>query len=198
MKTRPINITALTAGAILLSALLGKTAQATSVLADVLGTDSGPEALPISWSVVENASLVYTYSYTVNNPAGDVLLNNGTPEVVDAYSVSFDTTAPGAYIASSQLGGLTDLNNGTAGLFWAFTPISPGASTSPLSFQSDLPPVMGNAGAQDANPPSPWSSSPNGQQVPVPGVVPEPTTLSMLLAGSGLLGVVGRRRIRTA
>src|ERR1017187_10609746 len=131
LPRHPKTIVALAVGAILLSGLLGQTAQAqlllnesgTSILADSLGANTGPEALPISWSVVENASLIYTYTYTVNNPVGDVVLDNtgtptSTPEPVDAFSVGFDTTAGGAYISGSQTGGLFDENNGTAGLFW--------------------------------------------------------------------------------
>ena len=209
MKIHPKTIIALAAGAILLSGVLDQTAQAvllnesgTSILADSLGANTGPEALPISWSVVENASLIYTYTYTVNNPVGDVVLNNtgtptSTPEPVDAFSVGFDTTAGGAYISGSQTGGLFDENNGTAGLFWLLVSVNPGTSSGPLSFQSDQPPTLGNANAQDANPPSPWSSNPNGQQVPVPITVPEPGTWALVAIGTGL-GVFlrGRRQAR--
>jgi hypothetical protein len=171
----------------------------TSVLADALGTNTGPEAITISWSVSESLSDVYTYTYVVNNPVGDVVLdNNGnptlTPEIVDAYSVGFDTTQPGNYIMNSQIGGLIGLNNGSAGLFWAFTPINPGTSSGPLSFQSDNAPILGNANAQDRNPPSPWSSSPDGQQVPVPGAVPEPSTTA-LFALTGLFLVPFRSKL---
>ena len=210
MKIHPKTIIALAAGAILLSGLLGQTAQAqlllnesgTSILADSLGANTGPEALPISWSVVENASLIYTYTYTVNNPVGDVVLDNtgtptSTPEPVDAFSVGFDTTAPGAYIMNSQTGGVFDENNGPVGLFWLLGSVNPGTSSGPLSFQSDRPPTLGNANAQDANPPSPWSSNPNGQQVPVPITVPEPGTWALVAIGTGL-GVFlrGRRQAR--
>jgi len=186
---------ALTSGAILLSCLLGQSAQGqgalallnesgTSILADAFGTATGPEALTVSWSVVESVSLVYTYSYVVNNPLGDVLLNNNgsptsNPEIVDAFGVGFNTTVPGAYIMNSQTGGTSDQNNGTGGLFWSFTAIQPNTSSPILSFQSDLPPTQGFADAQDANPPSPWSSFPDGQTVPIPAV-PEPATTALL------------------
>jgi hypothetical protein len=204
MKIHPKTIVALAVGAMLLSGLLGQTAQAvllnesgTSILADSLGTATGPEALTVSWSVVENVSLVYTYSYSVNNPVGDVNLNNGSPEPVDSFSVAFDTTAPGAFITGSQTGGGFDLNNGASGLFWAFAPVNPGTSSGPLSFESDQPPTLGNANAQDANPPSPWSSNPDGQQVPVPIAVPEPGTWVLVAIGTGL-GVFlrGRKQAR--
>src|ERR1039458_2189346 len=115
LPRHPKTIVALAVGAILLSGLLGQTAQAqlllnesgTSILADSFGTATGPEALTVSWSVVESVTLGYTYSYSVNNPVGDVVLGNtglptSTPENVDAFSVGFDTTAPGAYIMNSQ------------------------------------------------------------------------------------------------
>ena len=169
--------------------LLSESGSAT--LADVFGTATGPEALTVNWSVVESPSFVYTYTYAVQNPAGDVLLNDNdtptsSPEVVDAFSVQFNTTVPGAYVADSQSGGATEQDNGTAGLFWSFAAVSPGASSPALSFQSDLPPGQGNANALGDNPPAPWTSVPNGQEVPVPSSVPEPATFS-LLAGTLLL-----------
>ena len=201
----PKTIVALAVGAILLSGLLGQTAQATlitsgtAILANALGTASGPEALTVNYSV-NLTSGIYTYAYTVNNPAGDVILtgpNAGSPENVDAFSVGFDTTVAGAYIAASQTGGVFDENNGTSGLFWAFGAVNPGTSSGTLSFLSELPPTLGNANAQDANPPSPWSSFPNGQQVPVPLTVPEPGTWALVAIGTGL-GVFlgGRKQVR--
>jgi len=66
-----------------------------------------------------------------------------------------------------------------------------------LSFQSDLPPGAGNANAQDANPPSPWSSFPNGQQVPVPLTVPEPGTWALVAMGTGHGAFLrGRKQVR--
>jgi hypothetical protein len=170
----------------------------TSVLANVFGTNTGPEALTVSWEVDLNTS-VYTYSYIVNNPAGDVLLTNGdvptsTPEVVDTLSVGFDTTVPNAYISNSQTGGVFTENNGTNGLLWVLGAVPAGGSSGPLSFQSLLPPTLGNANAQNSNPPSPWASTPFGQEVPVP--TPEPGTLSLLLAGSALFAFMRPRRFR--
>jgi hypothetical protein len=166
-----------------------------SILADVFGAANGPEALGVVWSVGESDSGLYTYSYTVINPLGDVLLTDqgqptSTPEIVDSFSVGFDTTAPGAYVPSSQTGGTVDLDLGTAGLFWYFPPVPPGGRSPLLSFESHAPPTLGNADASDANPPSPWSSSPSGQPVGVPGDpqtdVPEPTTVALFVA-TGLL-----------
>jgi len=163
----------------------------TSTLADAFGTASGPEALTVNWSVVEVAN-IYTYSYTVNNPLGDVLLNpqtgqpTGTSEIVDFFAVTFDTTAPGAYLANSQNQptGTFALNNGVDGLAWAFTAVPAGTNSPTFTFESDLPPVNGDASAQDANPPSPWSSFPDGQPVPVPGPVPDSASTVLLLGGT--------------
>jgi len=167
--------------------LLNESGQAT--LADAYGTATGPEALTVNWSVVENGSDIYTYSYTIQNPPGDVLLGSGgsptlSPEIVDAFSVGFDTTAAGAYVAGSQAGGTSDQNNGVNGLFWYFAAVNPGSSSPALTFESYLAPGLGNANAQDGNPPSPWASDPNGQQVPVPLtlIVPDSTPTIVLLA----------------
>jgi hypothetical protein len=191
-------VVALTSGLIPLSGLLCQPAQAvllnesgTSVLADSAGVSTGPEALVVDWSVQENASLIFTYTYTVYNPAGDVQLpgsgSPGSPEVVDAFSVGFDTTAPGAFIPGSQTGGLLDLNNGAIGLNWDFNPVSPGTNSGPLSFESLLLPTQGFAVALDANPPSPWSSYPDGQEVPVPAGVVVPDSMSTVTALAGAL-----------
>jgi hypothetical protein len=181
------SIVVLSCGVGVLSGALCQTARAaiiesgSSTLADVFGTASGPEALTVSWSVDLTAG-IYTYDYTVNNPSGNVKLNNNgtpttTPEVVDAFSVVFNTTAPGAFVPGSQLGGTSQQNNMASGLFWSFVGTTPGNSSPLLSFESLQPPTLGNANAQDANPPSPWASSPYGQQVPIPAPVPEPTTM---------------------
>jgi hypothetical protein len=173
-----------------------------SVLADVFGTASGPEALIVSWTVVEDAAGTYTYSYIVNNLKGDVLLTDAgqptsTPEIVDAFMVAFDTTAPGAFVPLSQTGGSCDVNLGPFGLFWSFTPVQPGSASPTLSFESDLPPVPGNASATDSSPPSPWASSPDGQQVPVPDPqtdVPEPAPAALFALG--LLFLPSRAALR--
>ena len=190
MKTHAKAIVALGSGAILLSGLLCQTAQAqtilagTAQLADVFGVDTGPESLTVSYLVNLTAG-VYTYSYSVANPVGDVVLppsqGAGSPEIVDAFSVEFNTTLSGAYVPGSQTGGTALQNNGVDGLFWSFTAVSPGSSSPTLSFQSTLPPGLGNANASDGNPPSPWSSSPFGQQIPVPQpqITPEPTTTAL-------------------
>jgi hypothetical protein len=197
MKVNTKAIVVLVSGAILLSAVPGQTNPATllnesgtSILADSYHSESAPEAITVSWSVVENALDIYTYSYTVNNPAGDVLLNNegqptSTPEIVDSYSLGFDTTFPGAYLSGSQTGGIYQQDNGT-GLKWFLSPVAAGEKSGPLSFESYLPPTPGDANAMDANPPSPWASIPAGQPVPIPRV-PDSTATITLLAGVLLL-----------
>jgi len=194
------TIVALAFGGVLLSGPPGQTVQAnlvnesgTAILADAFGTATGSEALTVDWSVVESVSDIYTYSYIIQNPAGDVLLNNdGTPtsipEIVDAFGIGFDTTIPGAYVPFSQAGGAYRQNNGVNGLFWFFPAVPAGYSSPMLSFESYLPPALGNADAEDANAPSPWASIPYGQRVPVPAIiVPEPTSTLALLAAALLL-----------
>jgi len=160
----------------------------TSFLSDVLA--SGPmsqESLVVNWEVTLSSG-IYTYTYSISNRPGDVLLNSMgqptmTPEIVDSYSVAFNTTYPGAYISGSIAGGAFDQDN-HVDLSWAFTAVNPGTTSAVFSFESDLPPTMGTANASDANPPSPWSSVPNGQLVPVPMEVPEPSTWMLLISGS--------------
>jgi hypothetical protein len=210
MKRHAQPIGALLSGAILLPGLLCQPAQAqtgllnesgTSILADVNGTASGSEALTVSWWVVENSPADYTYTYIVNNPVGDVLLpgsySPGSPEIFDAFSITFDASYPGA-ITSTPTGGSTANNLGAFGLYWTMSPgVQPGNNSGPLSFQSAMPPVMGNASASDDNPPSPWSSSPYGQMVPVPdppAAVPEPPILVLLAMAAGWLATASKRQ----
>jgi hypothetical protein len=198
MKKQTKPMIALVCGAILF-AVTGQTAQAallsesgTSILADVNGTTAPPEALTVSWSVVENASFIYTYSYIVHNPSGDVLLPGsyapGKPEEFDTFTLSFNSSAPGAVIPGTISGGTTSANLGN-GIFWfLYPPVYAGSSSGALSYESDNAPSWGNAGATDDNPPSPWSSFPDGQKVPV---APDSTSTLALLAGMLLLLPVG-------
>ena len=187
------SMVALASGAILLPGLLLQTAQAqstlvesgTSVLADDVLTATGPEALTVSWFVVENTSSdIYTYSYNVNNPAGDVELpaspNPGAPETVGSFTVSFDTTMPGAFLSGTQPVPGSLQNDGASGLVWTFPSVSPGSSSALLAFQSALPPSPGNASASGgAIPPAPWSTYPAGTPIPVPRAVPEPAIIDL-------------------
>jgi hypothetical protein len=188
---------------ILISGLLCQTAHAqvvesgSSVLQPSVLPNPGPspqEYLTVSWSVVLSGS-VYTYNYTVNNPFGDVIENNdgtltGTPEVVDSFQVAFDTTVAGA-VVSGPTGGNFSFTQGPNGIFWGIASVTNGFSSGTLSFQSDFAPTLGNASADDANPPAPWSSAlPYGQEVPVPNtavVTPEPATMMMFAMGGLLL-----------
>lgn len=181
----------------------------TSILGPSLAPTGGyaqnpQEYLTISWSVIENNSGVYTYSYTLNNPTGDVLLNpNGsltaTPESVDYFSVSFNTTAPGAYMDGSQSGSPFESAD-SVDLAWFLNPsIAAGGSSATLSYESDLPPASGYGDAAGGGPPAPWStiSSPTGPALPVPDVtsVPEPE-ISTLLGAAGGFGFLFRFAFR--
>jgi len=206
MKRNSKPLVALASGALFACGVLVQPAHATIIssgtasLADAFGVDTGPEAVTITYAV-DLTGGIYTYTYKVNNPTGDVLLTSTggtttTPEVVDAYAISFDTLIPGAYISGSQSGGASQQNNGVAGLFWGFSAVSPGNSSATLSFESDDPPTLGNANAQDSNPPSPWNSTPHGQQVPVPqtATVPDGTATAGLLGGILTLLPFGLKR----
>jgi hypothetical protein len=202
MKIHAKPIIALACGAILICGSFCQTTQAKgmlnesgdSTLADVNGAATGPEALTVSWSVVETAPSDYVYTYTVNNPADDVLLggpNAGSPEIVDFFSVDFNTLVTGA-VVSGPTGG-TGSGVAAGGVSWGLdTPVvNPGTTSGPLSFDSELPPSPGDATANDSNPPAPWASFPDGQVVPVPGTgnfpVPDSTNSMALLAGVLLL-----------
>jgi hypothetical protein len=196
MKTGAKPMVAMAFGAILLPGLLCQTAQAqstliesgSSALADVYGISTAPEALNVSWFVVENnVSDVYTYEYTVNNPPGDVELNGGgspttTPETFNSFTITFNTTLPGAYLSGAAPVGGTVVNNGPTGLTWNLADVDPGGNSGILAFQSDLAPGLNNASAGGgAVGPSPWSTIPSGQPVPVPVPrgIPEPVTTDL-------------------
>jgi len=169
----------------------------TSILAPVLAPTGGyavnpQEYLPVVWTVMENASQVYTYSYTAENPVGSVLLNadgslTQTSEVFDLFSVSFNTTVPGAYLPGSQTGSAFEEVN-AVGLAWFFNPPIVAGSSAMVSFQSDYAPVVGYANAAGATLPSPWSSiSAGGDEVPIPdAIVPEPGSGSMFTIAATL------------
>jgi len=197
------------AAGISLSALLCQTSQAglapggsisgTSILADALGANTGPEALVINWSVSESLSDVYTYTYIVNNPAGDQLLggpNVGSPEIVDDFAVDFNTTEPGALLPGTITGGTVGYPLAGAAVNWIlFSPtVAAGTNSGPLSFESLDAPTMGIASAQDANPPSPWDSFPAGQPVPVPSVPDCGNTFALLGGAMTVLPFIGMRK----
>jgi hypothetical protein len=199
MKRQVRPILALVSGVVLLSGVLCPKVQAqsevitsgTSTLAPTVmpvgGFGSNPqEYLVVTWSVTENTiSDVYTYSYDVKNPAGDVVLNNnGTlttaPQTVNNIEATFNTTVLGAVLGTPPTpsgGGYVQVTS--VGISWTFPAVNPGGVSALLTFTSDLAPGMGTASAN----PAPWAStSPNGQQVPVPIplATPEPTTTALL------------------
>jgi hypothetical protein len=202
MKNQTKPIVALGCGAILLAVMPCQTTQAalldisgTSILADLngTGTASPPEALTISWSVIEDVSDVYTYTYYINNPAHDVVLSDDLPEIVGVFGVSFNILNPHAVVGGPS-GADGSFYAPGFGVSWNYSSpdnVPAGSTSGPLTFESDLPPSPGDASASDANPPSPWASSPNGQQVPVPGTgnfsVPDSMNTMALLAGVLLL-----------
>lgn len=187
MKTQSKPIIALASGAVLLCGVLTQSAHAQAVidptttvtLADVNGNASGPTALPVTYEVTEDTLTdVYTYTYSFSNPSGD------TADVVN-FQLGFNASQPGAVIADTLSGGsFTPQNNGSTGVeFYFLGGIAPGGSSGTLTFESDDYPTMGNANAGGNNPPGPWASAPDGSPVPVPQIVPEPTSLSLLALG---------------
>jgi hypothetical protein len=165
----------------------------TSILAPSVAPTGGyaqnpQEYLSVAWSVVENQNGVYTYSYTLNNPANDVLLNNdgsltGVPESFNYFTMGFNTTVPGALVPNSLSGGAFSGSDPLT-VYWFFAPaVGPGGTSATVSFASDLAPAgLASGTASEGGPPSPWSSvSPGGQLLPVPALatVPEPATTTM-------------------
>jgi hypothetical protein len=208
MKKTTKSIIKLAFAAIMLSGLLDQTARAQSsilapAVAPVGGYGANPqEYLTVYWSFLPAAG-GFTYSYSIYNPTGDVLMNpdgtlKQTSEIVDSFQVSFNAAAPGALVSGPN-GGLFSENNGVNGLFWVIPSLPAGSLSAPLTFFSDLPPTMGNAQAEDSSLPSPWSSTaPLGQPVPVPNTlapVPEPATMSLFTL-SGLLLLPFRSTLR--
>jgi hypothetical protein len=202
MKINKKPLLAMVCGPILLCAAVCQTAHAnvvmvetnTAVLADSQGANTGPEALQVGYSVTEDTpDDIFTYTYNIFNPAGDVLLNGGGPEKVDFFAVDFNTTTPGSYF--DQTGGTFGGANPT-GLFWFLkTPeVFAGNYSGALSFESLIGPTMGNGSASDGNPPSPWDSSPDGSQLPVPA--PDSASTMTLLGGVMMLLPFGKRIAR--
>ena len=175
----------------------------TAVLGDVIGTPTPtPEDLTVDYSVNLTGS-TYTYSYTINNPAGDMILggqNAGNPEIAESFQLNFNTALeyiPGS--ATSTAPGWTaaaDLDINGNGLTWVQLLITNGFSQT-VTFQPPYGPVLGAANASDASPPAPWSSlSPNGQLVPIPQPLGVPDGgMTVALLGGSLMALGAIRRI---
>jgi len=170
---------ALSFGGILLTGLLCQTSQAQTILYNSTATlpdNAGitDDNLSVAYTVTEDASGLYTYDYTVTNPGTDTA-------TVSDFEVGFNTAT--ASVMNITGGG--SVNNGVD---WD-TVITPGNNSGTLSFQSYDPPILANANANGApNLPAPWASSnPGGTQVPVPSVVPEPATTTLLALTALLL-----------
>jgi hypothetical protein len=186
------NMTKLTmlVGAVIASAVCVQQAQATlvesgsSALNTFVGADAPQDNLSVNWSVTLSGS-TYTYSYTVVNPSSD-------SDYVDSYNVTFNTVAPGAYIASSATGGIIAPAVASSSITWDITQLLPGTSTT-VTYESLLPPTLGNDNASDAVPPSPWASTaPGGQLVPIPTIPDGGLTVALL--GGSLVALQAVRR----
>ena len=163
---RPVEATIITTG--------------TGILPSTTGGGAG-STLAADYTVDLTAG-IYTYTYTLKNPGTDTTRP-------DQFSVTFD-----AFLGSSVLttsGGLASGVNPGSSVTWFFLPVAPGGSVT-LSFTSLRGWKLGAAGANDSNPPAPWSTQhAGGVQVAVP--VPEPTTM---LAGALLLVPFGASTLR--
>jgi hypothetical protein len=201
MRTQPKSIAAVASGAVLLSGLAGQSAKAQSVtlntpeqsiLADVNG-GTGPNALTVDWEVTDNSG-VYTYSYTVQSP---------TAAEAASFSVGFNTAATDPV----DISGDGAINySGAVGIGVIWNPlynntdtvgVQPGETSQTLTFESDSPPVLGNANVNGSNPNGPWASNPYGHEVPVPFALPEPATVSLLALGLMLFPFRSSIRKRT-
>lgn len=159
-----------------------------------LGSSSSPgNLIQINWEVsTALGPNVYLYEYQVVNPPTDTT-------TVDFFNVSFNAI-PGLNVLASGGGLFSQIVPGT-GVDWNFGPLQPGTSTGALNpsgagalwFTSPDAPTLGNANAQDSNPPSPWAStSPGGQQVAIPNVPDGGLTVAFV--GFALVGVESLRR----
>jgi hypothetical protein len=205
MKMQPKPIVALASGAVLLLSAFCQSAHAQTVidptetvtLADENGNNTGPTAITVTYEVTQDTTVgdpgfgEYDYTYIVGNPAGD------TANIAN-FSISFDASVSGA-VVSGPTGAHVNQNNGANGITWFFsggTAITPGHSSGTLEFFSDFAPIPGDAngsGTGDA-----WGSEPNGSEVPVPNVVPEPATTTLLVMSPLLLLAFRRNLLKKA
>ena len=149
-------------------------------------TGGGPgTTLTVDYSVDLSLAGIYTYSYILHNPITDTT----NP---DQFSVTFNAVVPTSVLTTS--GGTFSFVNTGSSVNWVLSPVAPGVSSGVLSFTSLLRPTLGNAGANDSNPPAPWSTiHAGGVEVAVPAPVPEPTTM---IAGALLLLPFGASTLR--
>ena len=150
--------------------------------------------ITVDWEVSTHLNPgFYTYEYQViNAPEG-----TSPTTSIDFLNVGVNP----AFVIAHGGGNFSQVVAG--GVDWFPPPIPNGGSSPALNtpgvlyFTSLLPPDWGNAVAQDSNPPSPWQSFPNGQQVPVPVTyrvsVPD-GGLTLGLLGLAMMGIEGLRR----
>jgi hypothetical protein len=101
----------------------------------------------------------------------------------------------GPFVLAPLASLVTNVDAVSGNVTWTFAPLAVNRESDTLYYLSTLPPIYGDAVAQDSTPPSPWGSlAPGGDKVPVP--VPEPATWLLWSIGlAGALIAVRRRRI---
>jgi hypothetical protein len=153
----------------------------TGVLPSTTGGGAGT-TLTASYSV-DLTGAVYTYSYVVHNPATDTT----NP---DQFSVTFNANGTSVIAITSGTG---IVNTGSS-VTWFFAGVPAGSSSGTLSFTSPDAPIHGNAGANDSNPPAPWSTlATGGVPVDVPNVPDGGSAVALL--GIAMAGIEGARRM---
>jgi hypothetical protein len=169
---------------------------------------------------LENTSIVAVDLFTVTFPSGtvgSVIAAGGLAgDDLDAPTLLHPAHAGTVNPVDDAAGGPFPVLNGEEGPFvlaplaslvtnvdavsgnvtWTFTPLAVNRESDTLYYLSTLPPIYGDAVAQDSTPPSPWGTrAPGADKVPVP--VPEPA--SWLLWSIGLAGaLIALRRRRVA
>jgi hypothetical protein len=159
----------------LLVAGLCQTAQAN--LTDTLSTSPGfPSAANITVvSSYTDVAGLYTYSYNLTTTAN-----------VGEFSVFFPTSAPGAVIPGTVVGGTAAPSVLSQDVTWNFNP-EMALSGVTVSFESFLPPSLGIAAALDS---TDWGINSGPVYVPL---VPD-GGLTVALLGGSLLAVQALRR----
>ncbi len=147
----------------------------------LLDSSSVPaDTITIFWGVNLSGG-IYQYSYEVYDSNGG--------DVVDSLAVGFNTSGGVVIGGNYQI-------LAANGVTWnLFGPVQIGGVSGILDFTTLLPPALGNANALNQNPPSPWASTPGGQQVPIPHIPDGGATVMLLGAALSAMGLLRKKLI---